>query len=178
MPPGGFPCEQTRWLSPDAISCLTPAGEGTNLPIQVVPCSCAEDGTTAVRMGTAGDGSEDGSAEQQEQVVFSYDEDALKDVLDREPALELRPAGLTMQMNRKQLVNTSGEAAFEVEFQDYTEGRTSYYAMMPAMVQGAGPPLPFSPPGRQGPHRDAAGARGPLMGPRQQLHPCRLLHSC
>uniref|UniRef100_A0A061QMP4 Beta-galactoside alpha--sialyltransferase 1 isoform x1 n=2 Tax=Tetraselmis sp. GSL018 TaxID=582737 RepID=A0A061QMP4_9CHLO len=122
---GGVPCEETRRLSSEAVSCLTPAGQGTDLPVRVERCTCS-----AQQQGNASAA----AAHMEGEFVFSYDEDALKGIITQDPPMKIRPKKINIQMNRQQLGNAT-DLSFEAEFFDYRLGATNFYSMMPAMIQ-------------------------------------------
>jgi len=124
---GGVPCEETRWLSAEAVACVSPAGEGTGLLVELTRCECAGDSQAAMDTRNAGEAAE-------MAVRFSYDEDALKGIMSRID-IDIRPPGLPIQMHRQQMVENAAGALFEAKFLDFRDDTENFYAMLPAMAQ-------------------------------------------
>jgi hypothetical protein len=97
---GNQPCEETKWLSPEALHCLVPKGTGRKLPVRVVHCSCSADvAILKLRVAEANAASSASTSE----VYFSYDEDALRGIFAKAPVLNVHLEGIPLQMHAGQL---------------------------------------------------------------------------
>ncbi|GAQ90641.1 Glycosyl transferase containing protein [Klebsormidium nitens] len=76
---GDVPCNETRWLSSEALHCLVPSGRGVNLPVKVHLCLCqnVDPSKNVEGSGRGLPTSRVGETVSGTQVTFSYEEDAV-----------------------------------------------------------------------------------------------------